>query len=55
MLDLTTLAALVGLTVGLGIAISLGIVAIVRHRWDAKEHERQMSDLRQTGANRYTV
>ena len=53
--DLATLASLIGLTVGLGIAISLGIAAIVRRRWEDQEHERQMSDLRQTGANRYTV
>lgn len=55
MLDLTTIAALLGLTVGLGIAISLGIAAIVRRRMENEEHERQMSGLRQTSVNRYTV
>lgn len=54
-IDLSTFIGLLGLTVGLGMLISLGIVALVKHRWDEQDARRELDQLRRNGANRYTA
>lgn len=54
-IDLTTLVSLLGLTIGLGVLISLAIVSVVKSRWDEQDDRRAIDNLRQTGANRYTA
>jgi hypothetical protein len=54
MLDLTTLIALLGLTVGLGIAISLSIAAIVRRRMEEASYQDALRANRH-GGSRYGV
>lgn len=52
---IATLAALLGLTVGLGILISYTIAHLVRRRWEERDHRAAIDAIRRTGRNRYTV
>lgn len=54
-IDLPSFLALLGFTIGLGILISLAIVAVVKARWDAEDARRELQELRRSSANRYTV
>lgn len=54
-IDLPNFLALLGLTVGLGVLISLAIVSSVKRRWDEQDAKREMDELRRTQSNRYTA
>ena len=54
-IDLSTFIGLLGLTVGLGVLISLGIVAMFKRRWDEKDARRAIDELRRTSNSRYTA
>jgi hypothetical protein len=53
-MTLSAFLALLALTVGLGVMISIAIVAVVRRRWDEQDYRREMRNARH-GGSRYGV